>query len=183
VWRADVLAHTRPHCVTVECLGRHWELAPSAAHEWIGAIGFDPDTLAGVFPGAVADEDLDDMWGRIRADPQRQRPSGDSSLGDELRDCARTSVGLASGRDWWWSVNLTRKALSMWPYINGLLLLQGIDAEKMRFAQWLDACFMLLWKDADEGARRALDLELNLPPAGVHAPKASKKMLAAFASD
>ena len=101
-------------------------------------------------------------------------------------NAARVAVGRGSGRDWWWSVNLIRKALGGWAYINGKLLLSGVSAKDVSLPDWLDACYMLLWSGCDEQGQIKLDLELSLPPAGVaiRRSKAEKeKMLAAFAAD
>lgn len=101
-------------------------------------------------------------------------------------NCARVAVGRGGGRDWWWSVNLIRKSLSGWPYINGKLLLSGVNARTLPLPDWLDACYMLLWGNCDENSRIKLDLELSMPPAGValRQSKAAKtQMLADFAAD
>lgn len=99
---------------------------------------------------------------------------------------ARAAIGRAGGRDWWWTVNLCRKALSGWPYINGRLLLDGVNAHLSRFPDWLDATYMLLWGNADETGRMKLDLELSLPPKGVpiaQTAQQKRKMMEDFASD
>lgn len=101
-------------------------------------------------------------------------------------NAARVAVGRGGGRDWWWTVNLVRKSLGGWPYINGKLLLAGVSAHHTPFPDWLDACYMLLWGNGDEGGRTKLDLELSLPPAGVgirQSRAAKEKMLADFAAD
>lgn len=101
-------------------------------------------------------------------------------------NAARVALGRGSGRDWWWSLNLIGKSLQSWPYINGKLLLSGVDAHHLPFPDWLDACYMLLWGNCDENSRIKLDLELSLPPAGValrQSKEAKQKMLADFAAD
>lgn len=101
-------------------------------------------------------------------------------------NAARVAVGRASGRDWWWTVNLCRKAIGGWAYINGSLLLAGVSARTMPFGDWLDACYMLLWRGGDENARVKLDIELSVPPAGVvvrQSKQQKEQMLAAFAAD
>ncbi len=101
-------------------------------------------------------------------------------------NAARVAVGRGSGRDWWWSLNLVKRALSGWPYINGKLLLSGVSAAHVPLPDWLDACYMLLWSGCDEKERIKLDLELSMPPAGtaIRQSKAAKeKMLADFAAD
>lgn len=101
-------------------------------------------------------------------------------------NAARVAVGRGGGRDWWWSVNLARKALGGWQYINGKLLLAGVSARDMPLPDWLDACYMLLWGNCDEKGQIKLDLELTLPPAGVairQSKAAKEKMLADFAAE
>lgn len=173
---ADVLAATRPAQVTVTCFERSWDLELPHAAAWIGAAGYDLDSLSGIFPGAICERDLDAMWDL----------SGDPDAPRRWLNAARMSVQRGSGRDWWWTVNLIRKVLGIWPYINGQLLLAGVDAEKMPFASWCDATFMLLWTNQDEEGRTRLDLELSMLPRGVAVKMpatAKKKMLDSFAAD
>lgn len=145
------------------------------AAQWVGAIGFSFDTLAGVLPGALADHDVEHVW-------EQQLPDTD----DRLRHAARVAVSRAAGRDWWWAVNLTRKSLTAWPYINGKLLLANVSAQTLPFADWLDACYMMLWTNCDEKTRIKLDLELSMPPAGTPVRQTAaqkRRMLADFAAD
>lgn len=173
---ADVLAATRPTHVAVTSFGRSWDLELPHAAAWLGAIGFDLDELSGVFPGAIREDDLDAMWAL----------SGDPDASRRWLNAARMSVQRGGGRDWWWTINLVRKALGIWPYLNGQLLLSGVDASKMPFASWLDAAFMLLWTNSDQEGRTKLELELSIRPKGVEvrmSPAANKQMLDAFAAD
>lgn len=118
------------------------------------------------------------MWDAGREDPD------DATR--RWRNAARVAVQRGSGRDWWWAVNLVRKVLGVWPYVNGQLLLRSVDAATMTFPSWLDAAFMLLWTNTDEEGRMRLDLELSMRPQGV-AVKMSQaqkhKMMEAFAAD
>lgn len=101
-------------------------------------------------------------------------------------NAARVALGRGGGRDWWWSLGLIRKSLQSWPYINGKLLLSGVDARHLPLPDWLDACYMLLWSNCDEQNRLKLDLELSLPPVGIavrQSKEAKQRMLADFAAD
>lgn len=174
---ANVLHSTRPQQVVVTCFKHPWQLHLATASDWLGAIAWDYDTLAGVFPGAIADSEVDHMWrlGMENADAF-----------DRWRTAARVAVARGSGRDWWWTVNLTRRVMQSWPHFNGMLLLQQVDAETLRFPLWLDAAYMLLWERTDEEGRMKLDMELSLPPLGVspsQAPAAAQQMMSAFAAD
>ena len=174
---ADVFAHVRPARVQIHAFERGWDVRLDCAYQWLGAMGWDLDTLAGVFPGALGDDDVDAMYHLALSDPDIER---------RWLNCARVAVGRGSGRDWWWSVNLVRKALGGWAYINGKLLLSGVSARNMPLPDWLDACYMLLWGNAEESQRVKLDLELSLPPSGVairRTKEQTAKMLADFAAD
>ncbi len=172
----DVLALSRPHTVIVTCFNRSWTLRYNTATSWIGACGWDLETLAGVFPGGIADDDVTDMWAHVSDDDASRR----------WTNTARAALGRASGRDWWWALNLIRRCLESWSYINGALLLKGVDSNSMTLPSWLDAAYMLLWQGCDEEGRMKLDLDLSLPPAGVgvkQSAQAKRKMLEAFAAD
>lgn len=175
--RHDLFAQVRPARVSVTCHERSWALDLDTADHWLGAVGFDMDSLAGVFPGSIGDDDVDAMYHLALSDPDIDR---------RWRNAARVAVGRGSGRDWWWSVNLIRRALSGWPYINGKLLLSGVSARHMSLPDWLDACYMLLWGNCDEKERIKLDLELSMPPAGValrQSKEAKVRMAESFAAD
>lgn len=174
---ADVFAQVRPAHVSVTCLDRRWALDLDTAHQWLGAVGFDLDTLTGIFPGSIGDDDLEAMHHLALSCPDIER---------RWLNAARVALGRGGGRDWWWSLNLIRKSLQSWPYINGKLLLSGVSAVHVPLPDWLDACYMLLWSNCDENSRVKLDLELSLPPVGValrRSKEAKQKMLADFAAD
>lgn len=175
--RADVFDHVRPQRVFVTAFDGRWEICLNSAYDWIGAVGFDPDTLAGIFPGSISDGDVEAMY---------QLQAGMSDAADRWANAARVALGKGSGRDWWWSLNLIKRALSGWPYIHGRLLLAGVNARTMPLPDWLDSTYMLLWQGCDEQGRMKLDLELSLPPAGVairRSKQATRKMLEEFAAD
>jgi len=101
-------------------------------------------------------------------------------------NAGRVAVGRGGGRDWWWTVNLITKALGGWPYINGKLLLQGVDSRRLPLPDWLDACYMMLWSNSDEKERIKLDTQLSMPPRGVairQSKAAKQRMLADFAAE
>ncbi len=163
--------------MSVTCVERGWTLDLDTAYQWVGAVGFDMDDLSGIFPGSIGDDDLDAMHRLSVSCPDIER---------RWVNAARVALGRGGGRDWWWSLNLIRKSLQSWPYINGKLLLSGVHATKLPLPDWLDACYMLLWGNCDEATRIKLDLELSLPPAGIavrQSREAKQKMLADFAAD
>lgn len=137
----------------------------------------DTQGLYGIMPGLIGDDDLEVMLGLIETHPD---------IETRWFNAARTALGRAAGRDWWWAYNLARKALGAWIYINGILLRQNVDAKKMQLGDWMDACYTMLWQNADEEQQIKLDMELSLPPRGVaigKSPQAIRQMLTDFAAD
>lgn len=173
----DLLALLRPSEVVVAVAGHKFTLNARTAAEWIGAIATDFDELAGIMPGLIADEDLD-LMERIMEDHP--------DFHERWIHCARTALGRAGGRDWWWTLHLCQEALGTWLYINGLLLRQGVDSKKMGLPDWLDACYTLYWQNASEEDKIKLDMRLSMRPKGVAVRQSSSqvdKMLADFAAD
>lgn len=173
----DLFGAVRPPQVAVTCFGHEWVLQLGNAHQWISALGYDLETLAGVVPGAVSDSDAEAMFQLALQHPDADR---------RWVNAARVAVGRAGGRDWWWTVNLSRKLLRSWPYVNGRLLLDGVKARELLLPDFLDAAYMLLWGNADEGGRMKLDLELQMLPKGVAVRQSGqqrKAMMEAFAAD
>jgi len=173
----DLLAALRPQQVIVRIAGRPFLLEATCAAHWLGAIATDIEGLYGIMPGLVADDDLDLMQELMATHPD---------IETRWFHAARTALGRGAGRDWWWAHNLAKRCLGVWIYINGMLLRQGVDSRSMSLPDWLDACYTLMWQNADEEQRIKLDLELSARPRGLAVrqnPAAVKQMLMDFASD
>lgn len=135
-----------------------WRIPGRCAADWLRAVRADPEHLAGIFPGLVADECADlmlDVWLEF----------GDA--GDRCERAARKLLGRAAGMDWVWAFNLMRLCLRGWLFVNGTLLRQGVDASQMSLSDWLMAAYTLIYEGKDETGRLALESELSTPPAGV----------------
>lgn len=172
----NVFEQVRPSRIEVTAFGSSWLLEDCSAYQWLGATGTDFDTLHAVFPGMVDVGFLDALWERSHA-------------GDFDKRCtlaARAALGRASGKDWWWAWNMTKKILSSWPILNGVMLRQGIRATQLPLADYMDAVYSLLQERGKDEDRMKLDIELQTLPAGVRVRQSSaakKAMLAAFAAD
>lgn len=173
----NLLELLRPSQVVVAVGGTRFTLEAVCATDWLGALAMDMDGLYGIMPGLIADDDLEAM---------EQIMANHPDIDDRWTYAARTALGRAGGRDWWWTLSLCRKALGTWMYTNGVLLRQNVDAKKLSFPDWIDACYSLYWQNSSEEDRLKLDLELNVRPRGV-ALKLTKAQLrqqaAAFAAD
>lgn len=134
----------------------------------------DFTTLSGVFPGLIRDCDVDHMLPLMK----------DISRVVAMQEVAQKVVEAAGGRDWWWTVNLSKRALGNWILVNGFLVRQGVRADSTSFPDWLDACYTWIWEKADEDNRIKLDIELSIPPLGMRGNrKANKRMVEAFQAD
>lgn len=140
-------------------MDRAWTLRLSTAEQWFGAAGYDIEDLAGIFPGGLLDRDLDAMWEFALANPRDAQR--------RWRNTARVALGRAAGRDWWWALNLIKRCLGSWMYINGHMLLRGVDAAALPLATYLDAVYMAMWEPSKEEDRAKLDIELSMPPPDV----------------
>lgn len=174
----DLLALLRPTQVSVRVAGHAFTLEATTAAHWIGAIAMDMDDLYGIIPGLIGDEDLELMY---------ELSQTHTDITTRWFYAARKALGRAAGRDWWWARNLSRKSLNSWSYVNGALLRQGVDAKKVGYPDWLDACYSMLWQGChEEDQRIKLDLELGAKPRGeavIQSPAATRQMLAEFAAD
>lgn len=172
----SVLEAARPSQITVTAFGYTWPLEGAPAFQWLGAVGLDYDSLHGVFPGLAEDDCLDDLWDL-------------SNAGDFDKRCtlaARAALGRAAGKDWWWALNMTRKILSGWPIMNGIMMREGVNSKHLELADYLDSVYSLLWERCKDEDRMKLDIELSMLPKGVRVKQSSaakKKMLLAFAAD
>jgi hypothetical protein len=173
----DVLSRLRPERVRVTCFDIEWDLYPDCAYDWLGLVGADMETLAGVFPGGVCDDQCEAMLAVSHSFDDRD---------DRWANAARVALGRAGGRDWWWVLNLSRRCLQGWQYVNGRLLREGINARTVLFPDWLDAAYMMLWDGQDDKGRTLFDIELNRIPAGVAVRRdftQIQAMAQAFAAD
>lgn len=142
----------------VSAFGVSWSVPGRPAADWIRALQRDPEHLAGIFPGLIADGAVDHMLAVWLEYPDADRRC-------EL--AARKLLGRAAGMDWVWAWNLMRLALRGWIFINGMLLRQGVNAGELSLPNWLHAAFTLIYEGRDEAGRIALESELMSPPAGV----------------
>lgn len=173
----DLLAQLRPSQVGVTVAGHHFVLQATTAAQWIGAIALDTKDLYGIMPGLIEDQDVDMMYELMSTHPD---------IDQRWFWAARTALGRAAGRDWWWALNLSKRSLAIWTYINGTLLRQGVDAKVISYPDWLDACYTLLWSGGDEEQRMKLDLELSARPVGLPtriSREANKQAMMEFAAD
>jgi hypothetical protein len=159
--------------IVVTCIGRTWVLPARNAWDWILAV-FDDDDLSRVFPGMIDDEDVEEMFEAWMVVPDMAR---------RCTNVARVALGRASGREWWWAVNMIKEVLKSWTLINGALVRHGVRAGSTSLADWLDAAYTQLREMVDDKERSALEMRLRIPPRNVTTITSSREALLAFAAD
>ncbi len=155
--------------------GQSWDLRGVSAYTWVGAVLHDPVSLAEVVPGLLRARDTDRLYEAWTEYPD---------LDERCTRAARKVLGRVAGREWYRAVNLIEMIAESWTHFNGSLLLKGCDARKMELSSWLDAAYILLIRNQDDGELKKIEFRLSKTPKGVK-PKASdvKAQMAAFAAD
>lgn len=172
----SLLSWLRPEQIDISFAACTWRLEAVTAADWLGALAMDFDGLSGVFPGLIGDDRLEEMLEILK--------DGAQEHSDTMQEVARKALAAAGGRDWWWTLNLARRVVGQWIYVNGFLVRQGVRADSTTLPDWLDACYTWLWERCDENQKTALDIELSIPPRGVRASrKQVEQMMAAFQAD
>lgn len=150
-------------------------------------MDFDPDArrLAGI------DVELGGVWHTIPARPAGDwiralrnnwtgmllelidTPVLDDALFDgnittgELTAAARDALTAAAGVRW--SVATRLIGFGQGPEAGGELILRGVDAEQVSLGTYVLACYSIATRHQDTKRRAEIDMELQLPPAGVDA--------------
>lgn len=133
--------------------------------------------MSGVFPGLVRGRDAErlfDLWLDV---PDMQR---------RCINVARVALGRASGREWIWAYNLIREASASWVHLNGSLIREGVDVDKVRLDHWMDAAFTVFMERLEDKAKAGFEARLRMVPKGIGGPRpamSSKSDLLAFALD
>lgn len=135
--------------------------------------------MSGLFPGLVRGSDSEQLLDILL---QLELPD----LSRRCRNVSHAALSRASGREWHWAYNLIIEATKSWPFLNGMLVRQGVHADAENIADWIDAAFTLLREVYDDKERKAFDQRLRAIPrsAGPVKPVMSNRMdLLGFAAD
>lgn len=162
--------------VRIRAAGKSWNLPGRSALVWINMCHGEDNTFPDVFPGMISHKDAWEMWEAWKTFDDMERRSVNA---------ARVALGKASGREWWWTHNLINEVVDSWTSINGILVREGVRAEKERLPNWLDAAYILVCERSSEEERIAFRARLNLPPKNVGmllSNTATRKALLDFAN-
>lgn len=151
----DPLASLRDWELEVDVAGRTYRLLPRSAAEWLAVLVENPLDEAAILPGMLAEQDQSELEDALL--------SGQVSAG-ELRNTVLEVIGLASGRDWWWTLRLVQTMVGSWLLVHGSLVAAGVDLSKMSLGAALDAVYVTCATRMDKERRQMFDRELEMPP-------------------
>lgn len=160
--------------VPVKCFSRYWELQPVPASTWIRAA--ISDDMAGIFPGLVSDDDAMELFELWLTEPDMPR---------RCRTISQRALERASRREWHWAMNLCKEIDEAWTHLNGLLVREGVRADRTSLSDYLDAAYTLFQEKLKPDDFKAFEGRLRKLPSGIISkPRMSSKAeLLAFAKD
>jgi hypothetical protein len=155
----DPLASLAPRWITVTLLGREWEIPPKKAVDWLEVL--IPGRLYEVVPGWFEDETADDLiWEAIE----------DGTISEQdLDKVTKEIIEAASGRAWWWGMQIlamAKNSATSWSRLHGMMLLGGIDSNKVSLSAWYDGLYAVATNDMDTDQKRKFDNAVDTPPPG-----------------
>lgn len=147
--------------VTVRFGGLVVDIPPMPASDWLSVLMQSPLELWDIIPGLCPDreEDIKDAL----------------LLGDiavkEFRDLCFEVIAVASGRSWWFTLQLIQTVRASWEVLGGRLAYRQIDASKMPLGMWLDAALIVCLESMKPEQTTMFLSQLQMPPPGAEVPK------------
>lgn len=154
---ADPLASVAIWDAEVEIGGTGYLVAGRDAAEWLKVLLDDPLDLAAVLPGMLSDDDQDTL---------EELLLGGQVAAKDVQEAALHLIGVASGREYWWTLRLLGAIRVHWVRLFGPLVASGMRLRGLPFGSFLDAIYHEATNNMKPEARRELDRELETPPPG-----------------
>lgn len=146
--------------------GEHFWVPPLSAADWLSVL-MNPDSkLTDVVPGFLDEEDRGrfmTLWLHSDAD---------------LDDVFEQLLEAASGRRWWVTMRLIGVMAGAWNNLGAQLILDGIDAERLSLAAWLDVATIKMLQVGKPEETNLLMMQIEMPPEGTELPEEEMAMSA-----
>jgi hypothetical protein len=154
----------RPTSVFLAVGPREVEVPPYPAVDWLEIL-MQPNWTA------------DDIF--IELLPNGMELILDGSLGPLVtQDLALDLIEEVSARHWWIALRLIEVVSVHWDVIGPDAIFNGVDAEKLSLAAWLDAMLVLLMRRISNEQQPMFVAQLEMPPAGEEIPEEEMEMSA-----
>lgn len=125
------------------------------AVDWLAVLMSDDLHLDDVFPGLLADVDVDWVEERLL--------QGDLEL-DEYQRIVFDIIETASARKWYVTLRLIEVAKSSWDSIGSEMMLRGVDAAQVSLAAWLDILLITILRNMEQKDVTMFTMRLEAPP-------------------
>lgn len=174
--------------IECEALGRTWRIPALSAAEWIDAFLDDPEDLDGIFPGLVEPLVVGGRKLHVASELYNDAYVAETSIGCDTTEVARTALTQATGRKWWVACTLMAEATNWDAGAGGVMLLRGVDYERLSIGALLSCAYTLLREVSGDKWQQTL-FQIEKPPAGVDVSemidegKASSDFMAAMSNN
>ncbi len=174
--------------IECEALGRVWRIPALSAAEWIDAFLDGPEDLDGIFPGLAEPLIVDGQKLTIASELYNDEYVAERSIGCDTTEVARVALTQATGRKWWVACNLMAEATNWDGGAGGVLLLRGVDYDRLSIGALLACTYTLLQEVSGKDWQQNL-FKLEKPPEGIDVAemidedKASNAFMSAMSSN
>lgn len=85
----------------------------------------------------------------------------------DLNDLLLEVISAVTGRPWWISLKLISVMRSNWDFLGAELALQGVRADTISIAAWLDVALLTVLRNIDPEKATMFTSQLEMPPPGI----------------
>jgi hypothetical protein len=153
----DPLASLDFDDVYVTIGGQEYRVPGRPAADWLRTILADEYNL--ILPAWLEKEESALLMSRLMDDEFTVK---------ELDDAVFDVITVAAGRPWWWALQLIMYASSdvhHWSRINGRLVLAGLRLDRISFAAWVDAVYVVFTERIEPGEEYdKFKAQIDTPP-------------------
>lgn len=149
----DPVQSLQPWPVLITFCNQELEIPALPAVDWLAALLPQDYQLDDVFPGLLADDDVD--W------VEEQMLQGHCAVG-EFQDIVLDVIEMASARKWWVTLRLIDVARSSWDVLGPELV--RVDPKTASLSAWLDTLLIVILRNMDPGDVTMFTLRLEAPP-------------------
>lgn len=146
--------------VTFTVAGQDFTIPALSASDWLEVLMVPEIDLLAIVNDLLPDEDnaelIDLMW-----------EVEDEFTMDDLHDLMFEVVSGVTGRPWWIALRLIAATQVNWDFIGADLALQGVRADTISIAAWLDVVLLTMLRNIDPEKATMFTSQLEMVPPGM----------------
>ena len=144
--------------VTFTVAGQDFTIPAIPASEWLELFMDNEIEAPEILETLLASEDAE----RLR-DLMWDDRFALTDLGDLLLEV----ISAVTGRPWWVALKLVATVRTQWDFLGAELVLQGVRADTISIAAWLDVALLTILRNIDPEKATMFTSQLEMPPPGV----------------